>query len=388
MTYIMKNFKTILSILILVFVAQKSLSEIQVSANYAIIQDHLSGEILYEKDADTRIYPASMTKIMTTIVAFDFIKSGETSFDELIIVSENAWRMSQSGYSSMFIMLDDQVSVFDLLMGIIIVSGNDACVALAEGLSGNEAAFAVVMNEKAKEIGMEDTNFSNSSGISDPDNYSTVRDILKMSRYLIINYPEFYEYFKEKTFTWDRTGGDPITQGNRNPLLYKNIGVDGIKTGFLTVEKYSLSSSMLSKGRRINVVGSGFTSKNLRSRESAKMLSWGYRTFDTVKIALKNTPIDSLKVWEGKKNKVEAVTFEDVYLSIPKRKKKSIKAVMEYTGPIKAPIRKGDKIGLLNIYINGEFKKKVNLYSNENIKRANIFSRLFSSLNYLVWGDV
>ena len=145
---------------------------------------------------------------------------------------------------------------------------------------------------------------------------------------------------------------------------------------------------MLSKGRRINVVGSGFTSKNLRSRESAKMLSWGYRTFDTVKIALKNTPIDSLKVWEGKKNKVEAVTFEDVYLSIPKRKKKSIKAVMEYTGPIKAPIRKGDKIGLLNIYINGEFKKKVNLYSNENIKRANIFSRLFSSLNYLVWGDV
>jgi len=388
MTYIMKNFKTILSILILVFVTQKSFSEMQVSANYAIIQDHLSGEILYEKDADTRIYPASMTKIMTTIVAFDFIKSGETSFDELIIVSENAWRMSQSGYSSMFIMLDDQVSVFDLLMGIIIVSGNDACVALAEGLSGNEAAFAVVMNEKAKEIGMEDTNFSNSSGISDPDNYSTVRDILKMSRYLIINYPEFYEYFKEKTFTWDRTGGDPITQGNRNPLLYKNIGVDGIKTGFLTVEKYSLSSSMLNKGRRINVVGSGFASKNSRSRESAKMLSWGYRTFDTVKIALKNSPIDSLKVWEGKKKIVEAVTFEDVYLSIPKRKKKSIKAVMEYTGPIKAPIRKGDKIGLLNIYINGELKKKVNLYSNENIKRANIFSRLFNSLNYLVWGDV
>jgi len=384
----MKNFKTILSILILVFVTQKSFSEMQVSANYAIIQDHLSGEILYEKDADTRIYPASMTKIMTTIVAFDFIKSGETSFDELIIVSENAWRMSQSGYSSMFIMLDDQVSVFDLLMGIIIVSGNDACVALAEGLSGNEAAFAVVMNEKAKEIGMEDTNFSNSSGISDPDNYSTVRDILKMSRYLIINYPEFYEYFKEKTFTWDRTGGDPITQGNRNPLLYKNIGVDGIKTGFLTVEKYSLSSSMLNKGRRINVVGSGFASKNSRSRESAKMLSWGYRTFDTVKIALKNSPIDSLKVWEGKKKIVEAVTFEDVYLSIPKRKKKSIKAVMEYTGPIKAPIRKGDKIGLLNIYINGELKKKVNLYSNENIKRANIFSRLFNSLNYLVWGDV
>jgi len=384
----MKNFKTILSIIILVFVTQKAFSQMKVSANYAIIQDHLSGEILYEKNADTKIYPASMTKIMTTIVAFDFIKSGETSLDELISISEKAWRMSQSGYSSMFIMLDDQVTVSDLLKGIIIVSGNDACVALAEGLSGNEAAFAEVMNEKAKEIGMEGTNFSNSSGISDPDNYSTVRDILKMSRYLIINYPEFYEYYKEKTFTWDRTGGDPITQGNRNPLLYKNIGVDGIKTGFLTVEKYSLASSMLVKDRRINVVGSGFATKNLRSRESAKMLSWGYRTFDTVKIALKNSPIDSLKVWEGKKKKVEAVTLEDVYLSIPKRKKKSIKAVVEYTGPIKAPIKKGDKIGLLNIYINGELKEEVNLYSNENIKRANIFSRLFNSLNYLVWGDV
>jgi len=388
MTCIMKNFKTILSIIILVFVTQKAFSQMKVSANYAIIQDHLSGEILYEKNADTKIYPASMTKIMTTIVAFDFIKSGETSLDELISISEKAWRMSQSGYSSMFIMLDDQVTVSDLLKGIIIVSGNDACVALAEGLSGNEAAFAEVMNEKAKEIGMEGTNFSNSSGISDPDNYSTVRDILKMSRYLIINYPEFYEYYKEKTFTWDRTGGDPITQGNRNPLLYKNIGVDGIKTGFLTVEKYSLASSMLVKDRRINVVGSGFATKNLRSRESAKMLSWGYRTFDTVKIALKNSPIDSLKVWEGKKKKVEAVTLEDVYLSIPKRKKKSIKAVVEYTGPIKAPIKKGDKIGLLNIYINGELKEEVNLYSNENIKRANIFSRLFNSLNYLVWGDV
>ena len=236
-----------------------------------IVQDFHSGKILYERDADDKIYPASMTKIMTAIVAFDLLKKGETSLDEEIIISEKAWRLSQSGYSSMFIMLNDKVTVEDLLKGIIIVSGNDACVALAEGLSGTEEEFVILMNEKAEELGMVNTNFSNSSGINDADNYSTVRDILKMSRYLILNYPEYYSYFKEKTFTWDRTGGDPIKQGNRNPLLYKNIGADGIKTGYLAVEKYSLASSLKKGNRRITAVVSGFQSKNIRSRESIKI---------------------------------------------------------------------------------------------------------------------
>ena len=273
----MKLIKIITLSIIIIFLPKNSFSNFETSANYAIIQDHLSGKILYEKNPDDEIYPASMTKIMTTIVAFDLIKKGETSLDEKIIISENAWRMSQSGYSSMFIMLNDQISVEDLLKGIIIVSGNDACVALAEGLSGTEEDFVRLMNEKAYGIGLENTNFSNSSGINDPDNYSTVRDIAIMSRYLIENYPEFYEYYEETSFTWDRTGGDPITQGNRNPLLYKNIGVDGIKTGFLTVEKYSLASSMQVGNRRITAVGSGFATKNIRSRESAKMLNYGLR---------------------------------------------------------------------------------------------------------------
>ena len=174
-----------------------------------------------------------MTKIMTSIVAFDLIKKKPTFIDDTFIVSENAWRLSQSGYSSMFIMINDEVSVDDLLKGIIIASGNDACVALAEGIAGSEENFAEMMNEKALDIGMTSTNFTNSSGINDPDNISTVRDIAIMSKYLIKNYPNFYKLFKEKTFTWDRTGGDPIKQGNRNPLLYKNVGVDGVKTGYL-----------------------------------------------------------------------------------------------------------------------------------------------------------
>ena len=384
----MKLFKIFFIILIFLLFQQKSYSQIEVDANYVILQDHLSGKILYEKNADDKIYPASMTKIMTSIVTFDLLKKGETSLDEMITVSEKAWRLSQSGYSSMFIMLNDQVSVEDLLKGIIIISGNDACVALAEGLSGTEKDFVMLMNEKAEEIGLENTNFNNSSGINDANNYSTVRDILKMSRYMIQNYPEYYSYFKEISFTWDRTGGDPITQGNRNPLLYKDVGVDGIKTGFLTVEKYSLASSIKSGKRRMTAVASGFNTKNSRSRESMKLLNWGLRKFDTIQIAKKDEIMTSLNVWLGKKSKVEILPSEDVYLTIPKRKKKIIKAVFEYDGPIPAPIKKGDTLGLLNVYVSDELKKQINILAAEDIEKSNIFSRIFKSLNYLVWGDV
>ena len=367
---------------------QKTYSQIEIDARYIILQDHYSGQILYEKDADSQIYPASMTKIMTAIVAFDLLKKGETSLDEMITISENAWRLSQSGYSSMFIMLNDQITIEDLLKGIIIVSGNDACVALAEGLSGTEKDFVILMNEKAEEIGLENTHFNNSSGINDVDNYSTVRDILKMSTYMIKKYPEYYSYFKDTSFTWDRTGGDPITQGNRNPLLYKNIGADGIKTGFLTVEQYSLASSIKVGERRITAVASGFKTKNSRSRESLKMFNWGLKKFDTIRIAKKDETFTYLKVWLGKKNKVNVVTSEDFYLTVPKRKRKTIKAVLEYEGPIQTPIKKGEKLGQLNVYVSGELRKQIDILSAENIKRSNIFSRLFESLNYLVWGDV
>jgi len=385
----MTSLKTFFLTFIAFFIfTQISYSKIDIEARYVILQDHLSGDILYEKEADARIYPASMTKIMTSIITFDLIKRGELSLDDKITISENAWRMSQSGYSSMFIMLNDQVSVENLLKGIIITSGNDACVALAEGISGSEKEFAILMNEKAEEIGMENTNFSNASGINDSDNYSTVRDILIMSRYMIQNYPKFYSYYKETTFTWDRTGGDSITQGNRNPLLYKNIGADGIKTGFLTVEKYSLSASVKKGSRRITSVSSGFDTKNKRSTESLKMISWAFRTFDTINIAKKNEPIRKFNVWHGEKKKIAVSSNQDVYLTIPKKKKKVVKAVVNYYGPLIAPIKKGDKVGKLSIYISGELKKEVDLFSNETVKRANIILRLFKSLNFLVWGDV
>ena len=299
-----------------------SLAEFNIKARSAILQDFYSGEILYEKDADLSIYPASMTKIMTVIIAFELIQKGELSLDDKFFISEGAWRLSTAGYSSMFIMVGDEVTVENLLKGIIVASGNDACVALAEGIAGTEEEFAIMMTAKAKEIGMDNTNFANASGINNVDNNSTVRDIMTMSHYLIKNFPEFYKYFSEKTFTWDRTGGDPITQGNRNPLLYKNLGADGIKTGYLAVEKYSLASSIMKNNRRLIAVGSGFETKNSRSRESSKLLTWGITNFNLIEITKKNVPVSSVDVWLGKKETVNVYVNQDLYKTIPKSKKK------------------------------------------------------------------
>ena len=365
-----------------------AIANIEIKARTAILQDFLSGEILYEKEPDRSIYPASMTKIMTTIIAFDLIKSGDLSLDEKFIISENAWRLSQAGYSSMFIMVGDEVSVENLLKGIIVASGNDACVALAEGIAGTEEEFAILMTAKAQELGMENTNFANSSGLNDPDNYSTVKDILKMSNYLIKEHPDFYEWFKEKEFTWDRTGGDPITQGNRNPLLYKSLGADGIKTGYLAVEKYSLASSLIRKGRRLIAVASGFETKNSRSRQSSKLLTYGLTNFDLVEIAKSNETFTNVDVWLGKKNMVEVYSKEDIYKIIKKGQKKKLKIKVLYNGPIEAPIKKDQIIAKLNISYDQNLVGEYDLLAKDEVKKVNIFSRLLKSLNYLIWGDV
>ena len=359
-----------------------------INARTGILIDFHSDKILYEFDPDAQIYPASMTKIMTSIVAFDLLKNNKLSLDDMFVVSENAWRLSQSGYSSMFIMVNDQVSVEDLLKGIIIASGNDSCVALAEGIAGSEENFAEMMNEKAGEIGMTSTNFTNSSGINDPDNISTVRDIALMSKYLINNYPKYYELFKEKTFTWDRTGGDPIKQGNRNPLLYKNVGVDGVKTGYLAVEKYSLASSMIKKDRRLIAVVSGFPTKNLRSTESLKLLNWGFRNTNTFEVSNKEKSTFELDTWLANKDKIKAVSKEDYYITINKKNVRNLQVSLKYNGPIVAPVDKGEKIAELVISNKSEIIKTLPLYAAEDLKKVNFFKSLITSINYLIWGDV
>ena len=379
------NFLALITILSLTLNAN---AVFDVKARTAILQDYLSGEILYEKDADKSIYPASMTKIMTAIVAFELIRSGDLDLNEKFTISENAWRLSSAGYSSMFIMIGDEVSVENLLRGIIIASGNDACVALAEGIAGTEEEFALLMTAKAKEIGMYNTNFANASGINNTENNSTVRDIMIMSRYLIKNYPKEYQIFSEKEFTWNRTGGDPITQGNRNPLLYKNFGVDGIKTGYLAVERYSLASSVYRNGRRLIAVGSGFDTKQDRSRESAKLLTWGLANFDLIEITKSNTVIENADVWLGKKKQVATYVNKDIYKTIPKARKKFLKVSIVYNGPIQAPIKKDDILGKLKVTYKNELVSEYDLLAFEDVKKLNMFSKLIRSINFLIWGDV
>jgi len=381
-----------LTILITVLLTFNSYAAFEIKARTAILQDYLSGEILYEKDPDKSIYPASMTKIMTAMVAFDLIKSGDLKLGDKFTISEKAWRLSRPANSSMFIMVNDEITVENLLKGIIIVSGNDACVALAEGVAGSEEAFASLMTSKALEIGMTSTNFSNASGLNDPNNISTVRDILIMSNYLIKNYPEYYDYFKELEFTWDRTGTEPITQPNTNSLLNKNKFVDGIKTGYLAVEKYSLASSINKNGRRLIAVGSGFKTKSSRSYESEKLLNYGLSQFATIEIAKKNQIFTDLKVWLGKKKTVNAYINQDIYKTLLKseslNRKKYLSVTVNYTGPIKAPIKKDDILGKLKISYKNELVKVYDLLAFEDVKKINVFSRLMKSINFLIWGDV
>ena len=342
-----------------------------IAAKTAILMDYHSGEILYDLDSDISIYPASMTKIMTTIVIFDLLKKGKINFDDEVQISEKAWRLSQSGYSSMFVMINDNVTIYDLLKGIIIVSGNDACVAIAEGVAGTEENFASMMNEKAAEIGLLNTNFANSSGINNPDNYSTVKDIAIMSKYLIKNYPKLYEIYSEKEFTWDRTGGDPITQGNRNGLLYKKIGADGIKTGYLAVEKYSLASTIKKESRRLISVGSGFETKSLRTSESIKLLSWGFRNTATFEVSKANNTFFDIKTWLGEEQFVKGVTNEDIYITLNKKDSNKFEVFLEYKGPIKAPIKKGEEIAKLKVMKANELLKTIPLFAYDDVKKIN-----------------
>jgi len=374
-------------ILLCVFWTLNVQSAPKIQMKTGILIDYHTDKILYELEPDMSIWPASMTKIMTAIIAFDLLKTEKLSLDDKITISENAWRMSQAGYSSMFIMVNDQISVENLLRGIIVASGNDACVALAEGIAGTEENFAVLMNEKAGEIGMTNTNFSNASGLNDPDNYSTVRDIALMSKYLIKNYPFYYEYFKETEFTWERTGGQPITQQNRNMLLFKNLGVDGIKTGHLAVEEYSLASSIMKESRRLIAVGSGFKSATSRSNQSRKLLTWGLTNTQTYEIAKKEETVFEINTWLGQKKTTPGITKDDVYFTLEKKNLRNFNVYIEYPGPLKAPIKKGAVIASIKIYNKDLLLETVPIYAAENVKKLNFLLSLFTSLNYMIWGD-
>jgi D-alanyl-D-alanine carboxypeptidase (penicillin-binding protein 5/6) len=372
-------------IICFLFISVKS-SALETSAKQAYLIDVLSGEVLFEKNKEQKISPASITKIMTAIVAFDLIKKGDLKLEEKFKVSKNAWRMSSKGFSSMFIMPNDRVSVENLLKGIIIVSGNDACIALAEGIAGTEEEFVNMMNNMAEKIGLSNTRFANSSGIYDGNNYSTVEDIAKMSIYLINNFPNLYKYYSEKKFTWDRTGGAPITQGNRNPILYKDMGADGIKTGYLNNSGYSLAATIKKNDRRILSIVSGTDSKNARSRETIRLLSYAENRFDLLKI----NKIDksyNIKTWNLKQKTVQLELKNNIYLTIPKRKKNKLKIEIDHEKDILSrELKKGSPVSKLNIYYDNNLIKSETLYSSVNTEKENFFVRFLNSISLLIWG--
>lgn len=377
--------KKILLFLSLLFYTN-AVSSFETTAKQAYLIDVLSGKVLLKKNENEKISPASITKIMTTIVAFDLIKKGELKLDEKIRISKKAWRMSSKGYSSMFIMPGDKVSVENLLKGIIIVSGNDACVALAQGIAGTEEEFVNMMNSTAIKIGLPNTKFSNSSGLFNENNYSTAEDIAKMSIYLINNFPKLYEYYKIKKFTWDRTGGAPITQGNRNPILYKDMGGDGLKTGHLEDSGYSLAATIKKDERRILSVISGLNSKKERSRETVRLLSYAKNRFDLLKINKQDESF-KIKTWNLKPKKVQLELSDDVYLTIPKRQKSKIKIEIEHKDQVlKNVINAGQPVSKLNIFFEDKLIKSETLFATTKTEKENFFIRFINSVSFFIWG--
>ena len=378
--------KKITILLISFFLIQAyNANALNTSAKQAILMDVNSGQVLFKKNENEKISPASITKVMTSIIAFDLIKSGELKLNEKFLVSNKAWRMAKQGYSSMFIVPNDRITVLNLLKGIIIASGNDACIALAEGIAGSEAAFASMMNDKAKSIGMTNTNFSNSSGIYSEDNYSTVSDISLMSVYLIKEFPELYKMYAERTFTWDRTGGNPITQSNRNTLLYKNSKVDGIKTGHLNDSGYSLAATMLVNNRRILSVVSGTNSQKERAKESLKLLNHAIITTELL-LVKKENPLFSINTWNGKKSSIKLELKKDLYITYSKRRSRDIKMYLEVSEPIKDHFKASDQLGVLRIKDENGLDIKQPLFATEDFKKINFIKRFFNSIGFLVWG--
>ncbi|MDC0425610.1 D-alanyl-D-alanine carboxypeptidase [Pelagibacteraceae bacterium] len=378
--------KKITILLISFFLIQAyNANALNTSAKQAILMDVNSGQVLFKKNENEKISPASITKVMTSIIAFDLIKSGELKLNEKFLVSNKAWRMAKQGYSSMFIVPNDRITVLNLLKGIIIASGNDACIALAEGIAGSEAAFASMMNDKAKSIGMINTNFSNSSGIYSEDNYSTVSDISLMSVYLIKEFPELYKMYAERTFTWDRTGGNPITQSNRNTLLYKNSKVDGIKTGHLNDSGYSLAATMLVNNRRILSVVSGTNSQKERAKESLKLLNHAIITTELL-LVKKENPLFSINTWNGKKSSIKLELEKDLYITYSKRRSRDIEMYLEVSEPIKDHFKASDQLGVLRIKDKNGLDIMQPLFATEDFKKINFIKRFFNSIGFLVWG--
>jgi D-alanyl-D-alanine carboxypeptidase (penicillin-binding protein 5/6) len=361
--------------------ASAARATIDTSAKHAFVVDFNTGTILLSKGGDERIPPASMSKMMTAYVVFEFLKKGQATMEDTLPVSEKAWAKHKTGESNMFVPLGARVKIEDLVRGMIIQSGNDACVVLAEGLAGSEQAFVEQMNETAKRLGLAGTHYANVDGLPDPEEYTTAHDLAMLAKHLIADFPEHYGYEAEKDFTYNG-----IKQGNRNPLLYKNIGVDGLKTGHTSEAGYGLTVSALREGRRVIVVLSGMQSMKERSAESEKVLEWAYREFSDYHLVKAGDTIDEAPVWLGETTKVPATTKSDVFVTLPKKARHDLKVTAVYDAAVKAPVSQGQTVGKLVIAAPDMDTIEVPLVAAQPVAQLNPLGRVAAAAGYLLWG--
>ena len=381
-TWFTKNsiFAVVCAIATLLPVPAGAQATIDVAAREAIVVDYDTGAVLFEKNADLLVHPASMSKLMTLYMLFDRLKSGELSLDDTFPVSETAWAMNEG--STMFVDIGETLKIEDLIRGIVVQSGNDACFVVAEGLAGSEAAFAESMNAKAKELGLSSSHFANSHGLEDPDHQMTVRDIATLSAALIRDFPDYYHYFSELTFVHNG-----IEQGNRNPLLYRNMGVDGLKTGHLSVSGYGLAASALRNGRRVIVVAHGMESMQARADEVAKLIEWAYREFDNYKLASAGTALEDAPVWLGEVETVPMVLGSDLIVTLPRGKRDQLEAKAVLTGAVAAPVVAGQEIGTLVVTIPGVSTIERPLLAGADVPELGLMGRVMAVLKHMVFGD-
>ena len=379
----MINRKFLLSATTCLVCATSVAGAIETKAKNAVLMDFETGEFFYEKNADDPMPPASMSKLMTAYLIFERLKDGRLSPDDVFIVSENAWRKggAKTGSSTMFLKDKQRVKVKDLLRGIIVQSGNDACIVAAENIAGSEAEFAELANQKAKELGLKNSHFANATGWPNPDHKMSAKDLAVLAHHIIRDFPEYYSIYSEQSFTFNG-----IRQENRNPLLMLMPGIaDGIKTGHTSVSGFGLTGSAKKNGRRLIMVVNGLKTMKERGDESLRLMNWGFREFSNYAVLKENVKVVSVPVWLGETKSVSAVPAKGLTLTLPKGRQKDIVAHLKYKTPLKAPVKKGQEIASLVLSAPEHADTVIPLYAERDVKRLGYFGRLKETVKHVLF---
>ena len=355
----------------------------ETAARNAILMDYDTGEYLFEKNIAESVPPASMSKLMTVYILMSKIKDGSIKLDDTFSVSENAWRKggAATGGSTMFLSIGDNVSVENLIKGIVIQSGNDACIVVAENVAGSEEDFVILMNKTAKNLGLKNSHFENATGLPHPDHRMSMEDLAILARHIIKEFPELYHYFSQKEFVYNN-----IKQGNRNPLLYTMKGADGLKTGHTEEAGFCLAASATKGERRLIEVMSGMSSNRERSEEAERLMSWGFREFNNFKILTKGQTVATAKVWYGKEDSVNLTVADDVLKTVHMSQQDNVKATAEFDEPVKAPIKAGQEIGTIKIEIEGQSPLNVPLIAANDVSETGMLGKFWANVKYFIFG--